>query len=1033
MEIPKILIDQIRQGQVVLFLGSGASFGAKHPEKKSPPIGNQLASLICDKFLGEEYKHLPLTQVAELAISESSLFDVQSFVAEIFKDFEPASFHELIPKFIWSAIITTNYDLIIEKAYQNVTNSLQNIVVFKKDTERVEEKLKKQNQTMYIKLHGCITDINDPTLPLILTPEQYITHKENRTQLFNRLFTLSINYPFLFIGHSLSDSDLRAIMLELDKLKDAKPRSYLITPILTEAEKRFWSNKKLAHIQMSFEDFINTLNHKIPDEIRKLGLLIEKNEHQIIKKFSTKENIKFSESLETLLERDVEFVNSTIKVSTLDPKTFYKGYFNSFAPILLELDVRMSINDKMLSEIFLVTEELRREIVEFDVVLGHAGSGKTVSLKRLAYDASVIFDKLCLFAKNNVFINYDALYELHQYTNERIFLFIDPVTDSYECLQEILVRAKKDKLPLTVIAGERKNEWNTNCEELKAFVNHTYEMKYLSEKEIEILIDLLSKHKSLGHLEGLSFEKQKTELSQKAGRQILVALHEATMGKPFSDIILDEYKSIPSPKAQSLYLTICILHRLGIPVRAGLISRAHNISFTEFKSKFFNPLEYIVFTTQDDATKDYYYQSRHSHIAEIVFERVLVSPQDRYDEYMRIIKSLDLGYNSDSESFKSLMKGRQLISLYPDPNMIRQLYEFAHSIKANDPMLLQQEAIFEMNCRGGNITRAEKLLEKAYDIAPHNSALAHSMSVLDYQKSKKARNIIEKNKYREDSKKIALDLITNNATTSHPYHTIVSISLDELEELLSAGDQASIERKLKDIEKLISSSIQKFPDEAFLLDAEAKYASLLKQNPKALESLEKAFETNKRSSYLASRLAQFYENEGNESKAISVLRECIDANPADKNANYKLSTLLLKYDKENLPEIKFHLRRSFTEGDSNYIAQFWYARAIYMMNEFDDANKIFKTLSNLNIDSRIKKSLRAVIKDGETDTIYTGVIIHLESSYGFISRDGTQDNIYCYHAFTIKDNWESLKSNDRISFSMGFNYHGPIAINIIKL
>ena len=1033
MEIPKILIDQIRQGQVVLFLGSGASLGAKHPEKKTPPIGNQLATLICDKYLGDEYKHLPLTQVSELAISESSLFDVQSFVADIFKDFEPSPFHELIPKFNWAAIITTNYDLIIEKAFQNVSRSLQKLVVFKKDTDRIEEKIKKQNQVMYIKLHGCITDINDPMLPLILTPEQYITHKENRTQLFNRLSTLSINYPFLFIGHSLSDSDLRAIMLELDKLKDAKPRSYLITPIITEAEKRFWSNKKMAHIQMSFEEFIKALNNEIPDEIRKLSVLIEKSDHPIIKKYGNKENIKFSDSLETLLARDVEYVNHSIKVSQLDPKTFYKGYFNSFAPILLELDVKRNINDKILSEVFLVTEELRREIVEFNIILGHAGAGKSVSLKRLAYDASVVFDKLCLFAKNNAFVNYDALYELYQHTNERIFLFIDPITDSYECLQEILLRAKRDKLPLTVIGGERKNEWNTNCEELKAFVNHTYEMKYLSEKEIEILINLLSIHKSLGHLEGLSFEKQKSELSQKAGRQLLVALHEATLGKPFSDIILDEYRSIPSPKAQSLYLTICILHRLGIHVRAGLISRAHNISFSEFQNKFFNPLEYIVFTTQDDATKDYYYQSRHSHIAEIVFERVLISPQDRYDEYMRIIKSLDLGYNSDSESFRSLMKGKQLISLFPDPDMIRQLYDFAHSIKANDPMLLQQEAIFEMNCKGGNITRAEKLLEKAYDIAPHNSALAHSMSVLDYQKSKKARNNLEKNKYREDSKKIALDLITSNATTSHPYHTIVSISLDELEEILNEGDQASIERKLKELEKLINTSIQKFPDESFLLDAEAKYASLLKQNPKALNSLQKAFETNKRSSYLASRLAQFYENEGNELKAMSVLKECIDANPSDKNANYKLSIMLLKYDKDNLPEIKFHLRRSFTEGDSNYIAQFWYGRTIYLMNEFDDANKIFKTLSNLNLDSRIKKTLRAIIKDGESDKIFSGVIIHLESSYGFIIRDGTQDSIYCYHGFSDTDNWDNLKTNDRVTFSLGFNYHGPIAINILKL
>ncbi len=34
MDIPKILVDHIREGQVVLFLGSGASIGAVQPENK---------------------------------------------------------------------------------------------------------------------------------------------------------------------------------------------------------------------------------------------------------------------------------------------------------------------------------------------------------------------------------------------------------------------------------------------------------------------------------------------------------------------------------------------------------------------------------------------------------------------------------------------------------------------------------------------------------------------------------------------------------------------------------------------------------------------------------------------------------------------------------------------------------------------------------------------------------------------------------------------------------------------------------------
>ena len=150
MDIPKILVDQIKDGQVVLFLGAGASRGASHPEKKKPPTGQELSGLIAEKFLGTSYLGRPLSQVAELAISETDLFTVQNFIAEIFDLFYPADFHKLIPKFLWASIATTNFDLIVERAYNEVQDKLQGPVVFKKNGERIEEKLKSANSVIYL-------------------------------------------------------------------------------------------------------------------------------------------------------------------------------------------------------------------------------------------------------------------------------------------------------------------------------------------------------------------------------------------------------------------------------------------------------------------------------------------------------------------------------------------------------------------------------------------------------------------------------------------------------------------------------------------------------------------------------------------------------------------------------------------------------------------------------------------------------------------------------------------------------------------
>ena len=51
MEIPKILLDHIRDGQAVLFLGSGASIGAVHPDNLKIPDGPKLAKMLIEKFL----------------------------------------------------------------------------------------------------------------------------------------------------------------------------------------------------------------------------------------------------------------------------------------------------------------------------------------------------------------------------------------------------------------------------------------------------------------------------------------------------------------------------------------------------------------------------------------------------------------------------------------------------------------------------------------------------------------------------------------------------------------------------------------------------------------------------------------------------------------------------------------------------------------------------------------------------------------------------------------------------------------------
>lgn len=1036
MEIPKPLIDQIKEGNVVLFLGSGASFGAKHPNNISPPLGNQLSNLIVDKFLSPEYKDQSLQYTSEIAVSEYDLLTVQQFIYDIFEPFQPSVDHLKIPNYVWKSIVSTNYDYIIERAYAQNKSSLQKLAKFIKNGERVRDKIKSTNDLPLYKIHGCISDINDIDTPLILTPDQYITHKKNRDRLFNRIQELAYEYTFLFVGFSFADYDIRTILLELNKLKESRPRSYMVGPNIKEEETRMWESKKISSIKSTFSDFIEQLEKEISSVKVKLALAkpIENDIHPIFNKTSINLNdLRPSDSLLNFLNYDVQYVHSRLKDKNTNPKEFYKGYFENWDPILKDLDAKRFISDTIAFEVFIDEENHNKKDFQFYLIQGYAGSGKSVLLKRLAWDASIEFERVCLFYNKNTVIKYEPIIEICNYIKERIYIFIDNLSDSDNEIVSLISKIKKENLPITIIGAERVNTWNTECEELCNYLTDEYKLQYLNDKEIVGLLGKLEKYDSLGYLKSKSKAERIEALSYKAGRELLVALYESTMGKPFSEIVVDEYNSISDETAKSLYLTVSILHRLGTETRAGLISRVHNISFSEFKDKLFKPLEFIVFDSRDYRINDFVYRTRHKQIAEIIFSDVLSNKQDRFDEYCRILSCLDVDYENDRTAFLSMTKARNLMENFSDPAMIRELYKLATESNADDPKLMQQEAIFEMNSSGGNINRAESLLLEAIKLAPNDSIIQHSFAEIALSKAQKSKHKLEIDKYLSEAESICKTLIIKYKDKPHPYHTLLKVHLFKIERIIDDNDPPSIERAIKDTEKTFSIARQQFPEQEFILEAESQFNKLLNHRPEAIEFLERAFELNKRSPYLCLRLANLYEQNRQDDKAKITMEDTLKLIPNDKDVNFRYAMNLTKDKEPDLNTIKHHLLRSFTKGDSRYQSQFWYARTIYLLGEIDDANLIFDTLKDIRILPNLKSKPRGKVRQNGHLISFKGEIYKVESKYGFLTRDGIGDKIYFYRyefAANYDSIWDKITSGTRVTFNLAFNYRGAVAVNI---
>lgn len=1026
MEIPAYLAEQVRQGKAVLFLGAGASLGAKDPDGNSPPNGAKLAQILSRDFLGGKFETLPLATVAELAISESDLITVQTRIKVLLEPFEPTIAHALIPQFMWWGLATTNYDRLIEKAYTAERGRLQTPQPFVENGDRVEDRMRDAASVMLLKLHGCITRISNPSCPLILTPDQYVTHRSGRSRIFDHLRNWAIERTIVFIGHSLQDPDLRTVLLEVSEETLSRPRYFSVVSQADDIEVRFWETKKITILRGTFEEFLVKLDDEIPSGFRNITTAVSQTDHPISQFFCASDSTLTRNALQ-FLTTDIDYVASVTTTEVVDPIQFYRGHNRGWSAVEQSLDVRRTLGDTILSDHFLIEEAAHEDRVEFMVIKAHAGSGKSVLLRRIAWDAAREYECLCLYLRPNGIINTAAIQEIIEACKKRVYLFVDDAADHTRELQSLFKNIGADGKHLTVIAAERLNEWNVSCGVLEPSVTHDYELKYLTTAEIGRLLELLRKHRALFTLADKTPEEQQTAFAEHAGRQLLVALHEATLGRPFEDIIFDEYIHVTPLEAQRIYLSICVLNRLGIPVRAGIVARIHGVPFTEFSARFFKPLEHVVYTKTDPIVHDFMYEARHPVIAEIVFERVLRKQEEKFDAYIRCLKALNIDYSADRTAFRHMIRGRVLLELFSNIDLAREVHRVAQKMIGDDPHLLHQMALYEMHRPNGNLLKASELLTEASLKAPYDNSIKHSRSEILLKMAQSARTALERQTMLREATQIATTLKREGADESFAHHTLVKIELSKLRDLLGTetSPEVEIETTTQNIERNLGEGLQQFPGDTYLLTADAEFADLLADSDRAISSLEKAFERNPRAGGLAARLASHYQRKGDAVKSRDLLERALAANRSDRALHYRYAKLLLESDKPDKEQLLYHLHRSFSPGDRNYDAQLLYARQLVIAGERNLSRGAFQALKRVKLAPQFRDRLLYPLNE-----LQRGSIIRIEASYAYINRNESGEWISAQRSSTLEAVWAHLTVGAKVKFKIAFNFHGPGAFDV---
>lgn len=1026
MDIPHHLVEQIRAGKAILFLGAGASRGATANTKPTdPPSGKELGRLLSTKFLGGDSTDKALSVIGEYCIVESDLRTVQHYIADIFNRYTPCAAHEAIADFRWAALVTTNYDQIIEKAYAANKDRLQSPVPILRNSDRVDYELRAPDAVPLLKLHGCVSMVDEVAYPLILTIDQYVTHAAGREKLFNRFTEYAGEYSVVYVGYQIEDSDIRAILLQLDKPEMSRPMQYVVTPNPSPRDQRIWAAKKITTIDGTFDQFMAELQARIPKGLR--GIPSTEHSHPIAAKFAT--HAAPSAELLTFLTNDVMYVHSGMPPEAPSPQAFFRGASYGWGSITASHDAKRTLTDTVLAETILLDEANRPRSSDFYLIKGYAGSGKTVLLKRIAYETGVTFDKVALYLRADARLLIAPIAELCNLLGERLFIFLDGVARRTSELEAFLLAARSNNLSLTVIATERSNEWNVDGHELSPLLDGTHQLRSLSLPEIDALIGKLDEFRCLGELASKTMEERRDAFLSYADRQLLVALYEITSGADFPDIVFDEYKNIVSDRARRIYLFVCALNRVNVPVRAGLIYRLTGVSFNDFKRDFFAPLESIVLTEEYKPALDMAYRARHPWVAQIVFERALPSEHDRFDLCMSILKEIDVGYTPDRSAFRESIRARNLKEQFSDPLMAEEIFRAAEEASHDDGYVFQQHAIYEMRRLNGNLGRASELISHARKLLPYDRSITHTMSELEIARAAAARTELERKLHLDKAHQYASRLTGANADSAHGHVTLVKLTMGRLRELLlrPAIDDEDVTTAARQVEQALSDGLQQFRNDEYLLAAEAEFSNLLNDQERAKKALAVAIAKNPASAFVAKALSRVQVAERDYAGARKTLSGALRVLPGDKLLNGALARLLERHFPDEGSEAEACWRRSFTDGDTNYTSQFWFARRLYVNGKVDDAMERFARLKLARVPFETKVAIAGRIRENGAVKSFDGVISRLESDYAWVTPYGQQRAIYLHCSQLDPKAWESYRQGDALQFCIGFNYMGPAA------
>jgi hypothetical protein len=303
-----VIWNQLKAGKVIPFLGAGASMvGRPQGAQWDPnnpqflPSGRELSHLLADEASfpsQEDHDKDDLAKVASYYAVVSGRQYLRERLHEVLSHtFTIGPLHAYLASIPTPLlIVTTNYDTLIEQAFQAAGKKYDLVIHPPSERKDIGNAIwwwpdganeptvvapneldldlsQKDRNTIIYKMHGTVQHDTANWDSFVITEEDYVDFLSRMT-IKTAIPAVFYNYfrtrSFLFLGYGLGDWNLRVILKNLDgylknRVQDGNEEvlpSWAIQLKPSELERRLWEKRNVNIFDMTHDDFVTKMKQK---------------------------------------------------------------------------------------------------------------------------------------------------------------------------------------------------------------------------------------------------------------------------------------------------------------------------------------------------------------------------------------------------------------------------------------------------------------------------------------------------------------------------------------------------------------------------------------------------------------------------------------------------------------------------------------------------------------------------------------------------------------------------------------------------